>query len=103
MRLIKFKLALVLFILLGSCSKTKESEILHLSESVHFEYHNNGELKSVGQLINNKKKGVWRYFNEYSELRSENYNEGKFNGEYKEYRCGRLLWVENFISGKRNG
>ena len=45
------------------------------------EFYDSGQLKTRGNLKNNKREGTWKYFTEEGELTNiENYKDGKLHG-----------------------
>ncbi|MAZ06933.1 MAG: hypothetical protein CMM99_00475 [Rickettsiales bacterium] len=71
-------------------------------------YHANGQLESIGVLIDNKKEGLWMYYNYDGFLRqSINYKNDKFNGLWKNYiinKKNKLVRNENvYVNGRREG
>ena len=74
------------------------------SENLHLEYFENNTLETIGKKQNNKKEGTWIYFDKYGEkLREIDFKNDLIDGQYVEFRQGKVFWIESFTEGKRNG
>ena len=67
-------------------------------------YYKNGEIESKGFYLNKLKHGYWEYYWYTGQLRScGQYNNGEYDGVWKEYFDGRLHSVNMYKQGKREG
>ena len=91
----KSKYILLLFVLTFSIGFSQEQK----------EYYDDGQLKSVGNIVNGVKEGLWKEYYEYGPIKSYgNFSNGEKNGEWKEYHeNGQLKSIGNFTEDKLNG
>ncbi len=68
-------------------------------------YHNNGEKRAEGVLVNGEKDGVWTYYNENGNLKTkEIYKGGLVEGELVAYNSnGTLAQKSNYRNNKEEG
>ena len=79
---------------------------LKLIKGLEFKwYHDNEELKEIGNYINGKAEGEWKEYHKNGALKKiGNYKNGKKEGEEKRYHeNGDLFSIENYVNGKEEG
>lgn len=69
------------------------------------EFYENGVLKSVGYYNNNKKEGVWKFYNRDGKLYSSGtFINDKMNGIWNNYfNNGTISALENYENGRQEG
>lgn len=68
-------------------------------------FYPNGELMSVGYMINDVKDGKWKYYDNRGLLEMvENYDNGILNGEFRNYHeTERISLLANYVNDKIEG
>lgn len=68
-------------------------------------FYEDGQVKSVGNYINNRQEGEWNFFFQGGKTeQTGKFSKGMLNGEWKWfYHNGKIIRVENFSDGKREG
>ncbi len=71
-------------------------------------YHDNGQLRSIGVFKDGENEGLWKFFDKDGFLeQSINYKNGKYHGLWTNYRRNKknILEVDEsiYINGKREG
>jgi len=74
-------------------------------EANYKSHHKNGQLKEIGNLINDKKEGTWKTYYDNGQLANEvSYKKNKKEGLFKEYWLnGHLMREENYKNDKKEG
>ncbi len=77
-----------------------------LDNGERIKYHNNGKIKSIGEVKAGKKTGVWAFYDQYEiQVDSITYKEGVKEGVHKTYdlKQGILLSKGSYVKGKKHG
>lgn len=84
--------------------KEYSDEKYSILDGLYKEYWDHGEPKVIGAYKNNKRSGLWEYFNFDNSLRSRGgYQKGMKTGEWREYHSnGKVKVIENYIDGELN-
>jgi antitoxin component YwqK of YwqJK toxin-antitoxin module len=101
-KLLKNRLFFIYIIFLVSCENNKQEHRIKFGQEVY----QNGTLKSKGALINDKKFGLWIFYNEDSSVSSEYlYYNDSLHGKYIGYfeAGGDTLIIGNYVNGLEEG
>ncbi len=68
-------------------------------------FYRSGETIGEGHFVNQKKHGLWRYFNKRGDLIMKNYyHKGEKHGVWKKFfRSGELMEITTYHYGKKEG
>jgi antitoxin component YwqK of YwqJK toxin-antitoxin module len=67
-------------------------------------YDRKGQMIAIGNYIDKKKDGVWKYYNNKILSSSESYDKGLRNGKsYIYYKSGKVSLLSEYNKGKRDG
>ncbi|MCI0474548.1 MAG: hypothetical protein L0Y76_13300 [Ignavibacteria bacterium] len=69
------------------------------------EYFSSGEVMAEGQYTDNRRTGIWKFFNQAGKIeQTGSYNNGRPDGIWKwYYESGSLLREEEYFQGQRDG
>lgn len=109
----KFIKLFILFISITSCTdKIKDSDIIiksniesQIQNEILIEHYANGNIKIEGNLLANKRDGLWiSYFENGTKQSEHNYKNGLLNGSITVFlNSGKLLYQGFYLEGKEHG
>lgn len=88
-----------------SCSEVQEKDInTKKSSELKIERYSDGSPKLIGYVVDGKKAGEWREFEENGNLsRLMNYKNDRLHGKLIEYRFGELFSITGYKEGEPHG
>ncbi len=97
--------AFILFFTLEGCNQHQEMLPLPYDpENLVINYYADSTIESFGVMIDGKEEGKWSYFRKDGmKMREIHFREGKWHGDYIEFRYGNVFWVQHFVNDRATG